>query len=470
VCALCVPWETSMVELTALGIAKLKPRAGRYTVPDGRGLFVAVYPSGERSFIMRLRRAGGGKPGKLTLGPVARAGEEISGDPKVGMPLTLAQARQLAAKVRGEKHQGLDPFAVHRVAKRRKGVVDGQTATACGPLLRQFIEEHAKPNVRRWRELALTLGMHYPVTGGEPTETKGGLAALWKDMPVGQIDGDMIHDIITDAVKNGTPGRRRLRAGASNARGRHLGRALSRFFKWLRQNRIVKSNPCADVHIPGGGKSRDRTLQPEEIRLLWQACDKVGAPFGVVAKLLLLSGQRRNEVGHMQHHELNEAGLWSLSGDRTKNGLPHVVPLAPVALSLLRSVPRVEGCPYVFTTTGARPISGWSVGKRRIDKEMLALAREADTNAVLTPWTLHDLRRTFVTGANELGLMPHVIEAVVNHVTGVAKAGVAGVYNKSVLLDERREALRQWADHVQGLVTGQAVNVVPMRRMRKRGK
>jgi integrase len=365
----------------------------------------------------------------------------------------------------------VDPFAVHRVAKRRRAVLDGQAATASGALLRQFIEEHAKPNVRRWRELALTLGLHYPVTGGgDPVETRGGLAARWKDTPVGLIDGDEIHDIITDAVKNGTPGRKRLRRGASAARGRHLGRALSRWFRWLRQNRIVKTNPCADVHIPGSGKSRDRVLQPEEIRLLWRACDKVGVPFGVVAKLLLLSGQRRNEVGHMQHHELNEAGLWSLSGDRTKNGLPHVVPLSPLALSLLRSVPVVEGCPYVFTTTGARPISGWSVGKRRIDKEMLALAREADPNALPTPWTLHDLRRTFVTGTNELGVLPHVIETTINHVSGAAKSGVAGVYNRSVLLEQRRDCLQRWADHVQWLVTGQAANVVQLKPRRKRGK
>jgi hypothetical protein len=109
-------------------------------------------------------------------------------------------------------------------------------------------------------------------------------------------------------------------------------------------------------------------------------------------------------------------------------------------------------------------VSGWSRVKSRLDDAMLRIAREErGAGAEIAPWRLHDLRRTAVTGMVELGAAPHVVEAAVNHVSG-AKAGVAGVYNRSQLLPERRAALERWASHVQGIVTGRPAQVVPLRR------
>jgi len=119
----------------------------------------------------------------------------------------------------------------------------------------------------------------------------------------------------------------------------------------------------------------------------------------------------------------------------------------------------------VFTTTGKSPVSGFSKIKARLDRAMLAAAA-ADSDSekpTIPPWRLHDLRRTAVTGMAELGIAPHVIEAVVNHVSG-ARAGVAGIYNRSKLISERRAALDRWTSHVGGVVSGKAVNVVPLRR------
>ena len=145
---------------------------------------------------------------------------------------------------------------------------------------------------------------------------------------------------------------------------------------------------------------------------------------------------------------------WTLPAERAKNGRVHITPLPAAAREIIASTVRINACPYVFTTNNRTPVSGWSKSKARLDKLM------GDT----LPWRLHDLRRTAVTGMGELGIAPHVIELVVNHVSG-SRGGIAGVYNRSELLPERKAALERWADHVMGLATDRPSNVTPLRRM-----
>jgi integrase len=183
-------------------------------------------------------------------------------------------------------------------------------------------------------------------------------------------------------------------------------------------------------------------------------------------RLLLLTGARLNEVAGMTTDELHDDGAtWKLPGERTKNARPHIVPLSPMARDLIASVKGKST--LIFTTTGVTPVSGWSRTKARLDAAMLAIAKkERGAGATIPPWRLHDLRRTAVTGMGELGIAPHVIELVVNHVSG-HRSGVAGTYNRSELLDERREALKRWAAHVSGLVAPQD-NVVRLKPKRGR--
>lgn len=145
-----------------------------------------------------------------------------------------------------------------------------------------------------------------------------------------------------------------------------------------------------------------------------------------------------------------EAPVWQMPGSRTKNHKPHLVPMTPAVVTILKSIPRIG--PYVFTTTGDTPVSGFSKAKGRVDQRIASQIAVAGGQH-LPPWVLHDLRRTMITVMNEnLGIQPHVVEAVVNHVNGVAKAGVAGVYNRALYLDDRRLALEKWNSHV-GTVT-----------------
>ena len=137
--------------------------------------------------------------------------------------------------------------------------------------------------------------------------------------------------------------------------------------------------------------------------------------------------------------------IWEIPGSRTKNKRSHLVPLSPAAVELIIQVPEVG--PFVFSTTGTTPVSGFGKAMERIRGHMAASWEPIDH------WTLHDLRRTVVTVMNEkLRLQPHVVEAVVNHVSGSAKRGVAGVYNRAVYLEDRKIALNSWATYVEQLV------------------
>jgi integrase len=305
---------------------------------------------------------------------------------------------------------------------------------------------------RRWEETAHLLGLSYPRDGGEAIELTGGLAQRWGDRDAREIDGHDIYAVIEEARRVGVPGIAARTDKASETRARSLYAALSGAFGWMQRHRIVTVNPCTGVFKPPPPRPRDRVLTGEELRRFWQATSVVARPFGDVLKLLPLTGCRLYEIAALRWDEVVEDGAAiSIPGSRTKNHRPHVVPLSETARTIIAQVPRVAGCGFVFTTDGRSHVSGWSKTKARLDAEM-----------GIAPWRIHDLRRTACTGMGELGVAPHVIELVVNHVSGV-RAGVAGIYNRSELMAERRAALERWAAHVAGIVEGRPVNVVPIR-------
>ena len=177
--------------------------------------------------------------------------------------------------------------------------------------------------------------------------------------------------------------------------------------------------------------------------------------------MLILTGQRRDEVGDMAKSEVSLAARkWNIPRERTKNGRAHEVPLPDLALGILEPAILREGREKrdLIFGDGVGGFSGWSKAKAAID-ERIAEA----TGAAPTPWRLHDLRRTAATQMAELGVLPHVVEAVLNHVSG-HKAGVAGVYNLALYAAEKRRALDLWAAHVEAIVAGRAAsNVIPLK-------
>ena len=209
--------------LTAAAVQKYAPHPGKRRIirdAGARSLFLIITPSGHKSWLMRFRTTGG-RIGKLVLGPVDLSGRELTGDPAVGQPLTLAAARQLAAEVLRQRALGHDPVADHKARKlRQRAAVQEAASNTFGAAARDFIEKYASQRVRRWKEQARLLGL-------QPTGEviPGGLAQRWADKPLAQIDGHDIHAIVADTRERGAPGLERRTSGptefscASNVRG-----------------------------------------------------------------------------------------------------------------------------------------------------------------------------------------------------------------------------------------------------------
>lgn len=480
------------MKLTAVVIERLKPKIDKHRVrvrgknkgmpnddygkpirteiPDSgaRGLWLVIYPDLQKSWVMRFRKPSG-KAAKLTLGTVNH-GKPANGEPVLGGPLTLAEARALATEVNRQRASGRDVVAENKTEKDRRraeaaGKGDGFAAVAAA-----FIEGHKVRKTgqrpRDWREKARILGLRYADEKSEPELIEGGLAQRWAkaEKSIGQVTGHDVHAVIQEAVKDGIPGTEPNNPEPSDNRGRKMADALGSLFKWAMRHRraSMTANPMAGAFRPPPPPSRDRVLTQEEIRLLWRALDdeSVGYPYPQITRLLLLTGCRLNEIAKLPPEEL-DAGLTriELPGKRTKNGLPHVVPLAPQAREIIQGALKVGRkfgkSGYVFTA-GSQPTTGWSRAKARID----AAITELNGGEPIPAWRLHDLRRTAATGmAEDLKIAPHIVEAALNHVSG-AKAGVAGTYNRALYLEERKSALHRWAAHVEGVVTGRPANVV----------
>jgi integrase len=430
-------------ELTAPAIAKLKPGRKRYAKRVSRNLYLIVQPGGSKSWAVRF----GGE--KLVLGSVD---SDATGEPAIGQPLTLHGAKQLAAQVLRERNLGRDPVNEHRAARQRRRIEIKQAeANSFGVLVRQYADERARPKNRKWRYTLKQLGLDYLKDGdAEPVETTHGLAQRWRERDVRTIEGSDIFSVVDEARRRGTPGLARRKKGLSEGRGRDLHTALGSMFGWMHENLFVTTNPCIGVKRPSSGQSRERWLNNDEIIRFWRGCDAIHPTFAKVFRLLLLTGCRLREISGMRWTELQEQeNELHLPGARTKNKKPHVVPLSPLALSIINAMPRIEGCPYVFTTNDRTPISGWSKIKRELDAAM----------GNPEPWRLHDLRHTAATGMNKLGIRPDVIELAVNHISG-SRGGLVGRYNHDAMMPERKAALLRWSQHISGLVSGKPAKVV----------
>lgn len=218
--------------------------------------------------------------------------------------------------------------------------------------------------------------------------------------------------------------------------------ALSAFYSWAIGEGLANANPVVGTNKATDEISRDRVLSPDEFRLAWQLSGS--GDFGAIVRLLILTGQRREEVGGMLWSEIDlDAALWRIGADRTKNGLPHDVPLSPAAISILRVFSRRDDRDYVFGSSNG-PFQGWSNAKTALDGRMAAAAKAQ-------PWRLHDIRRTVATQLGDLGVLPHVIEAILNHISG-HRAGVSGIYNRATYAAEKRAALDLWAGRVSEVV------------------
>lgn len=238
---------------------------------------------------------------------------------------------------------------------------------------------------------------------------------------------------------------------------RQVFNAMRPFFKWMRARELIQIDPMEGLSPPDPTEARDRVLEPDEIAKLWEAANHTVLPYGPFYKLLILTLQRRDEVAGMQWRELdNRDKTWIIPSSRTKNGREHLVHLSPLAWSIIEDLAAkapvvAEGrfaYPFVFPATPTTYISGFSVAKQTIDETI-----EEIFGSSLEPWRLHDLRRTGATGLASLGVPPHIVERILNHISAKDVGGLTGIYQRFQYAEERKRALLKWSSYVERLAT-----------------
>jgi integrase len=266
----------------------------------------------------------------------------------------------------------------------------------------------------------------------------------WRDRPVREITRQDVNDLLDAKAGDRDRPRRGRKDGAGVLSNRILA-LLSAMFSWAASQDLVDGNPTAGVRRRVKEVARDRVLAEDELLRFWTGCKEVGWPFGPMFQLLLLTAQRRDEVGAMRWGEIDLAKkIWTIPASRSKNNEAHYVHLAPLAIEIIQELPQIVGeADLVFTTTGRTPVSGFGRAKERLD----ALIGE------MSAWTVHDLRRTVATKmAEDLKIPPHVADKILNHANGGIIKGTAKIYNRAKYLPERKAALQAWGRFIESLV------------------
>lgn len=191
---------------------------------------------------------------------------------------------------------------------------------------------------------------------------------------------------------------------------------------------------------------RKRVLGLEEIKLVWAAAGKLG-PYGALVRLLLLTAQRREKVATMRWADL-DGNVWTIPAEDREKGNAGVLRLPPLAMAILKDVPKIAECSYVFAGRyGDKPLNSFSQGAEDIRKLL---------PSTMPRWTLHDLRRTARTLMTDLRIDDRIAEQVLGHTID----GVESVYNLSQYFEQKAEAIAKLAGYIQQLVEPAPINVV----------
>ena len=377
--------------ITELGLRALKPRDRRYEKPIGRGLSVIVQPSGVKSFAVRYRF--GGRTRKLTL----------SGG------LSLAAAHRATADALYKVEQGIDPAAARAQQKQKQRLADADTFAA---VTAEYLRREGKTlrSVERRRSTLDRLVI--PVIG---------------DRPIGEIKRSEIVRLLDQVEETSGP------SSADDCLA---------FIRKICNWHATRSDDFRTPIIRGmartkpAERARSRILNDDELRAVWNTAASQPGAFPALLQFLLLTAGRRNECRNMVWAEIDGAD-WTLPAARNKTTVDLVRPLSDAALALLKRVPRIDAGPFVFTTTGRRPIGGLERYKKRFDEA-----------CGVTGWTLHDLRRTARSLMSRAGVNSDHAERCLGHVIG----GVRGVYDRHEYHREKAQAYDALAAQIDRII------------------
>lgn len=366
--------------------------------PDLPGFGVRLRP-GKASYVVQYRV--GIEQRRKSLGDVRK--------------VTVEDARGIARKRFAQVELGIDPDAEEE-KRRTEQAGDART-------FEKIVETYLEAQKPRVRPNTYIAEERYLRRHCQPLQRK----------PVNKVSFEDIASLLRDLVRNHGP------TSAARARG-----ALLAFFSWCMRQGLAKANPVIGTENPIRGKEpRSRVLTDDELRVIWRNC--LDDDFGKIVRLLLLTACRRDEIGGLRWPELDLAeSKLLLPKDRTKSKRALELTLPATALAIIGSVQRRNSRDTLFGG-GANGFNAWSYNSLALNARITAAEGKA-----ITPWRLHDLRRTVRTRLGKLGVLPHIAELVLNHAGH--KSGIGGVYDHHDYGPEIAEALRKWEAHLLAIV------------------
>lgn len=439
-------------EISKSAIDKLTPGKSTIYLWDDElsGFGFKLTPAGHKTYLLQYRMGGRDAPTRRI-----KIGEHGEWTPH--------KAREEAKRLRAQVTLGIDPLEGRKVRRkeavaRREAEKDAEQLAKrlrVSTLVDEWVDAMTAlvgtddgPRPRTVEFYSSTARKHIiPAIGDKPLPevTKAEFRAMIKAIPAG-----------------------------SQALRRSVHATMSALCGWARKDELIGNEPLLleGVEAPKPVKARNRWLSQEELAIVWQASHALRPVHRVFYRLLILTGQRREEVAGLQWSELDRAAaLWTLPAERAKNGRLHLVPLSPLAVAQLDAIagsqwPRSGP---VLSLDGKRSIGGFSKLRKELDGAIDNIMADMPNPPAFPPWRVHDLRRTLATGMQQLGVRFEVTEAILNHVSG-SKAGIAAVYQWHDWAAEKRDALNKWAEEkISPVISTPAParpvnNVIPLRR------
>lgn len=332
--------------------------------------------------------------------------------------LSLKDAREIARDTAHDRRKGADPVAERQTRER---------ALAGKVSFRGLFDAYVEAHLSKLRSGLNSAEMF-----------KRHAVASLGDKPAADISRSDLVALLRSIVADG-----------KGTTANHTFRTARALFNWAVTEEILNASPVVGIKLPFREESRDRVISDNELAVLMKAWTKMSYPWAQWYRLLLLTGQRREEVAGISLNEI-VGDVWIIPKERYKGKRVHTVPLTARVAKIIETCPRQ--CDLIFSTNGRTSISGFSKAKAKCDELAESIAVEDGVD--LHPWRVHDIRRTVASGMARLGVVPHVIEAVLGHANGQI-SGIAAVYNRHSYDAEKRAALDLWGSHVEGLIASQ---------------
>jgi len=395
------------VDLTTRFLDALKPKPGarvEYLDTVAAGLALRITDTGVKTWTLRYRTTLGERR-RLTLGQYP--------------DVSLKKARTRAAVERGQVADGQDPAMEKALEKQEARQAIARPTDTIAALVAEYMTKHAKVKKRSWRD--------------DQRMFDAEVLPHWKDRSVKDLTRRDVRDLVEAIADRGSP----VTANRCLALVRGtLNFAIGR--DW------VDANVAALIQRPGAERSRERVLTEDEIRLVWAACETERPAMCALLRLRLVTAQRGGELASLRWTDIDAAGAWmTIPGTVTKNRENHRVPLTATASAILNSLPRIDGCEWVFPgRSDRRPLGDAKKGGKRVGQRVLEQLRAADPRVTSFDFRAHDLRRTASTYMAEAGVSPADIAKVLNHAEGGPRA--TQIYNRYQYDKEKRIAVEAW--------------------------